>query len=421
MPTFSQGGKALSLKGLTQNKGVVDLTPPALAKIENFGSASHGWVKVGTNGVYTASDTSVFSEGTQSIKLDTTGSASCGARRTSISPVYDFSGKFVIVKFRVNDYTRLSTLAIGLSDGAVFTQATIAAAAYAINVNDEWITAQVPKAAFSSQVTNFAAINAITITLTPLAQANPLTCNLQWVGSRDVPTSQCVVPQFDDGYVETYSEAFAYMQPKGIPATLWVIYDQVDSNVNFCTGTQLRAMQAAGWEMGAHAARLTDHDLTNGFADLSDADFNQECIDMIAASQALGLGTPKSFAWPKGKWGTPSKLAIARTYFPNIRAYRELLTPAIAEQESWFPADRQTLRPMGITGGASPMSSATFATNIDTALTAKMCPMPTWHRIRDATGSVDTNVANFRAEIDKLYALSNPKKTVAQFMSRGPY
>ncbi|PYE54985.1 polysaccharide deacetylase family protein [Deinococcus yavapaiensis] len=56
---------------------------------------------------------------------------------------------------------------------------------------------------------------------------------------------------FDDGYVDVYDVAFPVLRELGVKATFFVITDKV-GHPGYVSWTQLRELQAAGWEIGSH-------------------------------------------------------------------------------------------------------------------------------------------------------------------------
>lgn len=59
--------------------------------------------------------------------------------------------------------------------------------------------------------------------------------------------------QFDNGWLSQYTEAFAYMQPRGINGTIYTISNAVGTD-GYITLTQMQEMEAAGWTMANHTA-----------------------------------------------------------------------------------------------------------------------------------------------------------------------
>jgi len=56
---------------------------------------------------------------------------------------------------------------------------------------------------------------------------------------------------FDDGYLDTYTEAFPVLQRHRLPATLFMVTDWVEKP-GFVTWRQLREMARSGWTIGSH-------------------------------------------------------------------------------------------------------------------------------------------------------------------------
>ena len=65
-----------------------------------------------------------------------------------------------------------------------------------------------------------------------------------------------VVITFDDGSLDTYTEAFPILQRYQIPATLFMVTDWVGQS-GFVNWDQLREMTAEGWTIGSHTKSHT--------------------------------------------------------------------------------------------------------------------------------------------------------------------
>lgn len=123
---------------------------------------------------------------------------------------------------------------------------------------------------------------------------------------------------FDDGYRDNYTNAVPALQAAGVPATFFVSTGFMSTDCIFphdielaarrgaadtvtaetfpkLTWDDLRAMQAAGFEIGSH----TVHHTNMGQAD--DATIERELRDSLAALQRELGDRPRAFAFPYGK------------------------------------------------------------------------------------------------------------------------
>lgn len=131
---------------------------------------------------------------------------------------------------------------------------------------------------------------------------------LQQAGYRSIRLSQLVeaiqkgamlpersiVLTFDDGNLDNYTNAFPILQEYGMTGVAYVVADRLDSD-GYLNAAQIRAMAAAGWEIGSHS--MTHTDLTT----ISDEKVRVEIHDSKVQLENI-LGFPiESFAYPFGK------------------------------------------------------------------------------------------------------------------------
>lgn len=76
-----------------------------------------------------------------------------------------------------------------------------------------------------------------------------------WLNPRQVPR---LMLTFDDGFLSQYTEAFSYMEPRGLVGNISVIAQTVGQTAggldafDYCSLAQLQEMHAAGWGMLTH-------------------------------------------------------------------------------------------------------------------------------------------------------------------------
>jgi peptidoglycan/xylan/chitin deacetylase (PgdA/CDA1 family) len=106
-----------------------------------------------------------------------------------------------------------------------------------------------------------------------------------------------VVLTFDDGYRDNYEVAFPLLKKYGFTATFFAITDFVDWGYErYVTWEQLREMQEAGMEIGAHSR---DH------PDLRDRDIDFLVWQILGPREAIEdhLGKrPRFYSYPSGKY-----------------------------------------------------------------------------------------------------------------------
>ena len=134
----------------------------------------------------------------------------------------------------------------------------------------------------------------------------------------------CRVITFDDGYRDNFTGAFPALADVGVPATFFVSTGLIGTDRIFAhdmpesgrpsdrrpnmTWDDLRAMQAAGYEVGSHTVNHTNLGLVDPETVRSEL---TESMDML--SRELGV-RPRAFAFP---WGTPE--AAPDAAFSEIR------------------------------------------------------------------------------------------------------
>jgi len=105
---------------------------------------------------------------------------------------------------------------------------------------------------------------------------------------------RAVVLTFDDGYADLYTLAFPVMQQAGMTGTAFVVSGRIGAD-GFLNAAQLRALHAAGWDIGSHSA--THADLTAHHDRV-----RPEVLDSRLALEAV-LGAPvRLFAYPFATW-----------------------------------------------------------------------------------------------------------------------
>src|SRR5215216_588466 len=103
-----------------------------------------------------------------------------------------------------------------------------------------------------------------------------------------------IILTFDDGTVGTFVNALPILQKYDFTGTSYIIYNYIGST-NYMSVDQIRALYAAGWEIGSHS--ISHPDLTK-----NPGRQNEEIVDSRAKLQSL-LDVPiLSFAYPFGAY-----------------------------------------------------------------------------------------------------------------------
>ncbi len=108
-----------------------------------------------------------------------------------------------------------------------------------------------------------------------------------------------IILTFDDGTKSTFTHALPIMQKYSFTGTSYIVYNYIGVNNNYMDVAQIRALAAAGWEIGSHS--ISHIDLTQHLERERD-----EIVDSRHKLEAL-LNVPiGSFAYPFGAYDRSS-------------------------------------------------------------------------------------------------------------------
>ncbi|MEV7318866.1 polysaccharide deacetylase family protein [Streptomyces sp. NPDC093970] len=329
--------------------------------------AGHGW---SAQGAGTASsnpvDTAVFTRGSSSVRVTTTGTGvQSSVRRTGMAPM-DLTGRMIRLVFRVTDVTHLGKVVFylgrgGLKDFYSWRVHTRTANPAEYVQSGEWVTVHLQwadvSAASGAYTLSASGDPSVRSGFTDMSFAvyddagAPVTYNLQAVEL--VPDTTSVFPKgvvsvtFDDSQVSVHDLARPVMDSLGMPGTLYNIAEAVGTG-GFVNIAQMRSLQDfSGWEMAGHAYANAVH--TAGYpaltAQQADDDFRK------LREWLVGNGfTSEHFAYPHGEFqkttdGVPVDLLAAR----HFTTARSIISETV---ESYAPAMPYRLKAVtGITDG----------------------------------------------------------------------
>lgn len=223
---------------------------------EDFENAAD-WVP--TNATLT-NDATNFRTGTQGVKMTVNPAGSSPRMTKTVN--WDLSGNWdlMVVWFRVNSpATQFSgSFIVNLANDAGVTQIMRHYHGYVSADTVGWHTMVCHKSDFAAVGGGTFAnpivrvqfyVNGIVAGQTP-----SWTMDSMYFDAKCVPT---VMLRFDDGYLSTYTKAFAYMKENHVVGTLAALTTFVGSGGNL-TWEQAREMDAAGWAIGNHTNAGTD-------------------------------------------------------------------------------------------------------------------------------------------------------------------
>jgi peptidoglycan/xylan/chitin deacetylase (PgdA/CDA1 family) len=116
--------------------------------------------------------------------------------------------------------------------------------------------------------------------------------------------AKTVALTFDDGYEDFYTTAWPLLKKYGFTATIYIISGKIDGN--YMTWDQIRELQKAGIQIGAHTV---DH------VDLSKATPASQAFQIDTSKQTIEeqIGVPvNAFCYPSGKFN-PLTIQLTRT------------------------------------------------------------------------------------------------------------
>lgn len=207
---------------------------------------------------------------------------------------------------------------------------------------------------------------------------------------------------FDDVKTSTYSEAFAYMQPRGMAGTAFAVTDWV-GDAGRCTYDQLREMAAAGWAIGNHTVDHTD--LTT----LTAEQIDDEILNAKAALDAEGLtGSSMHVAYPSGTYNDTVLAEMAATGMLTGRTTTAGLFDYVAVNHYLLTA----------VNTAAATTAATVETAITDALALGKIAVVVIHDLNAAPDGYDWTIAQFQALIDWMVTQGISPITINQLYSQ---
>jgi peptidoglycan/xylan/chitin deacetylase (PgdA/CDA1 family) len=380
---------------------------PALkeTRLETFVSG-HGYAKQSAAGTQT-DDTVDFIAGSQSVKLVTDGDGLVVFSRGAVlSPTLDFSGKSLVVQFKISDVSAVTEFTVYL------TSDSFASAWYVFPIDDtnlvkyvddnEWVTYTMNFAdAIVTGSPNRAVIDRIQFRIKD-DSVSPVTLNLQVLGTMPEPASGMVTLAFDDGWDSQYDEAKKKLSGVGFPATAYVIKSRIGT-AGYMTLAQLHELENLHrWEVSLHH----ETDLTT--VSLVDAESLIRSSKQWLIDNGFNRGADH-FAIPNGAFNA-NLMALFRRYFRTTRTIG-------VKAETFPPADWHRLRILNVLDTTPP---ATIANAVDSARINNYWLILLFHKIvASTTVSTEYSIANFSTVVDDISSDGIAVKTISQAIIDG--
>jgi peptidoglycan/xylan/chitin deacetylase (PgdA/CDA1 family) len=165
------------------------------------------------------------------------------------------------------------------------------------------------------------------------------------------PPARTFVITIDDGWEDGYTYALPILQQHGFVATYFIITGRID-HPGFVTSAQLRALVAAGDEIGDHTM---DH------VDLFNQSAAKETYEIDAAAARIAQVTgrwPQSLAYPSGGVSARAVAAVAACQELRMAVIEE---PVTRNQPAASPSPGSTGLPASTPRAVAPMVLETWA------------------------------------------------------------
>lgn len=278
------------------------------------------WTASGTGAAIVA-DTTLFKTGTQSIKL-TTGAGSAGALTKTINETLPDIGVLSYWVY-VEDVTKVEGVTIMLSNDSTFTNyfsfLYLASDDKTTKLHDGWNLLTVGKQEWvphaSSNWDNPMIRIRVSVTVVGGNQG------VVWVDSVTIRkyTKPKIIFTFDDGASSVYTEAYPYLQDKGINGTSYINSSTINTG-GFQTTAQLVEMYNAGWDISNHTQDGTD--LTTLTQEQMESTI-QTCSEFIARNGMTRRNCHLHVAYPGGNYNSTTIDAMRATGMVTGRTVRE--------------------------------------------------------------------------------------------------
>jgi peptidoglycan/xylan/chitin deacetylase (PgdA/CDA1 family) len=218
---------------------------------------------------------------------------------------------------------------------------------------------------------------------------------------------------FDDGFASVRNQAQPTLAKYGLTGTTYVTTKCVgmttvpntcraDNDVRYMTWTQIKQLQAAGWEIGSHTQThpyLASSDADDGQPNLlTPAQVSQELSGSKADFAAQGI-TATAFASPYGDY-SPATLSEIAKHYTSHRGFAD-------QANNIWPYNDYLLNNMPVQAG---VTVAQVKAKIDAAIANKQWLILTMHDIRVNPSTNPDDYQYSTANLDRIAAYVKSKQ-----------
>jgi peptidoglycan/xylan/chitin deacetylase (PgdA/CDA1 family) len=341
------------------------------------------WTKSSSASSAIASETGLVKTGTKSLKLTgSTDTHNCFADKTIDA---DFSDADVIAFWvYIPTLTNVSSVAIYIASQSNFSKyfsRTITA------IHEGWNYLPVSRAEFGATGGEVWTNTMVRLRVRVNGTDDSVVAYFDsfYIGTKSKP--KCII-NFDDGRDSQYSKAYAYMQPKGLKGTCYIIGSEI-GEADFMTVANLDTLYAAGWDLCNH-----------GSVDLSTLETQALQEAEILSEEAYLVNYPranKHYAYPMGGYDDNARAALANLGYLTARTI-------IDRRQANVLDERYLLTRYGVYNTTTVAAAKEF---INVAIRQGSAILLNFHQIVDADADVDTKVltADFNSIIDYIEML----------------
>lgn len=316
---------------ITETAPVLTGPPPAPAStpLQNLGSASvlANWTAGASSTL--AADTSLYTEGDQSLSLTTDGAGDNATAEVVNQGPYNLTNKYLEVWVRVSSTTNVHDLAIIASSDDLKDNYYRWNLGYQIlDTSDEseiqageWVPIVLTFDAdgddtVMSGAPNIAALNSFELLVSDGGTGAPVTAWLGGISAVAEPSQAVLSIVFDNGWISEYTLAMPTLAKYGFPAVIAEI-PETANDPSFMSTIQMQDLQNnLGWDIACHT---WDHAYQLGLPTTTIAIMDSEFTQCQNWLNQNGFGKASNFLiWPDGS-NSPTAIAEASKYFVAAR------------------------------------------------------------------------------------------------------